>query len=233
MFDIHPIVPSFEATRVLLSQQVQVDQSHVSSGVYRWPFAISASVPSSSSSSRSSSGVEPSLGHQSTNGNSTRSNPRFQLVVTIYRQGRLAPKVGFVVSISCRESSLTVCFDSRVRQVISYVPPPDPSVLQSSLPSTAISLPYEPPANLPWTEQKLPRVVVRGVMFRRVQVEVECKVSYRAKSSRLYDLGLLPFSSSYLYVIFCHRATPSLTRMVPLGFTSGKWRHTTTPCPHK
>src|SRR5712675_1734032 len=232
MFDIHPIVPSFEATRVLLSQQVQVDQSHVSSGVYRWPFAISASVPSSSSSSRSSSGVEPSLGHQSTNGNSTRSNPRFQLVVTIYRQGRFAPKVRFVVSISCRESSLTVCFDSRVRQVISYVPPPDPSVRQSSPPSTTIP-PYNPPANLPWTEQKFPSVVVRGVMFGRVHVEVECKVSHRAESCRLYDLGLLPFSSSYLYVIFCRRATPSLTCMVPSGFISGKWRHTTTPCPHK
>src|SRR5882757_6186095 len=172
MFDIDPIIPSLEARLILLSQQV--DQSHVSNGVFRWPFVIappSALVPSSSSSSRSSSGVEPSLGHQSTNGNSTGSNPRFQLVVTIYRQGRLAPKVGFVVSISCRESSLTVCFDSRVRQVISYVPPPDLSVRQSSPTSTTIP-PYNPPANLPWTEQKFPSVVVRGVMFRRVQVEV-------------------------------------------------------------
>src|SRR5712671_2967682 len=128
---------------------------------------------------------------------------------------------------------LLLCFNSRVRQVISYVPPPDPSVLQSSPPSTTISLPYEFPANLPWAEQKLPSVVVRGVMFRRVHVEVECKVSHRAESCRLYDLGLLPFSSSHLYVIFCHRATPSLTCVVPLDLISSKRRHTTTPCPHK
>src|SRR5712671_4258062 len=233
MFDIDPIIPSFETKRVLLSQQVRVDQSHVSNGIFRWPFAIApptASVPSSSSSS---SVAESSHGHQSTNGNSTGSNPRFQLIVTIYRQGRLTPNVGFVVSISCHESSLIVCFNSRVRQVISYVPPPDPSVLQSSPPSTTISLPYELPANLPWAEQKLPSVVVRGVMFRRVHVEVECKVSHRAESCRLYDLGLLPFSSSHLYVIFCHRATPSLTCVVPLDLISSKRRHTTTPCPHK
>src|SRR5712671_2954180 len=112
MFDIDPIIPSFEARLILLSQQV--DQSHVSNGVFRWPFVIappSALVPSSSSSPQSV--VESSLRRQSTNGNSTRSNPRFLLVVTIHRQGRFAPKVRFVVSISCRESSLTVCFDSR------------------------------------------------------------------------------------------------------------------------
>jgi|SRR5712671_2967680 len=108
MFDIDPIIPSFETKRVLLSQQVRVDQSHVSNGIFRWPFAIApptASVPSSSSSS---SVAESSHGHQSTNGNSTGSNPRFQLIVTIYRQGRLTPNVGFVVSISCHESSLIV-----------------------------------------------------------------------------------------------------------------------------
>jgi len=39
-----------------------------------------------------------------------------------------------------------------------------------------ISLPPEPPANLPWTEQKLPSVGIKGTMLRKVQVEVECKL---------------------------------------------------------
>ncbi|KAH9960942.1 hypothetical protein BC827DRAFT_1267989 [Russula dissimulans] len=148
MFDSDPLTPSFETKRVLLSQHV--DQTHVSSGIFRWPFAIAppmTPVPSSASSSIT----------ESSHGHGTRSSPRCQLVVTISRHGRLTPNVG-------------------VRQVISYVPPPDRSVSQSTPPSATLSLPYSPPPNLSWTEQKLPSVVVRGFMFHRVHAEVECKL---------------------------------------------------------
>ncbi|KAI9509804.1 hypothetical protein F5148DRAFT_693119 [Russula earlei] len=163
MFESDPIRPSFETKRILLSQQV--DQSHISGGIFRWPFAIA--FPTASVSSSSSSTTSSSLGHQSLHANGAGSDPKFQLVVTIYRHGRLTRNVG-------------------LRQKIYYVPPPDPSD-PSSPPSTLDVLPHDHPVDTSWPEQKLPAVLVSGVMFGQVHVEVECRFivpkSYSAQSS--------------------------------------------------
>jgi hypothetical protein len=176
MFESDPITPSYEARRVLLSQQV--DHSHVSGGRFNWPFAI-ASPTASASSSSGSSVTGSSLGHQSLNGHSIGSVLKFQIIVTIYRRGRLNRNIGFVITVSFHERSLTLCFGFRVKQKLSYVSPPDPSVQSSSPRSLSIDLPYDPPAIPSWPKQNLPAVLVRGVMFRRVAVEVECQVSNR------------------------------------------------------
>ena len=81
-----------------------------------------------------------------------------------------------------------------MRQRISYVLPPDPSV-QSSPPPYSVDLPHDPPAissqpevvsqsevaSQPaissWPKQSLPAILVSGVLFGEVPVEVECKVS--------------------------------------------------------
>ncbi len=71
---------------------------------------------------------------------------------------------------------LTVGFWSRMRQSIRYIPRPgDPSTL---LPLHTLA---RTPRNLPspWTENRSPKVVVRGVIFGRREVEVECRVSNR------------------------------------------------------
>jgi len=67
-----------------------------------------------------------------------------------------------------------------VKQKILYVPRPDPS-LRSSPAQISVSLPEDvPPTSAPsmssWPQQKLPTVIVRGVIFDRVNVEVECKL---------------------------------------------------------
>lgn len=173
MFDSDPIIPSFEAKRILLSHQV--DKSHISGGDFRWPFAI---APPSDSISSSSSSSASSLGHQSSNGHSPVSDLNFQLIVTINRRGRLTRNIGYVISISAMTVSLTFCFEFRVKQKIFYVPPPDPS-LRSSPAQMSVILPPDTPTSTisSWIPQKLPPVVVRGVLFNEVAVEVECKVS--------------------------------------------------------
>jgi hypothetical protein len=76
--------------------------------------------------------------------------------------------------------SLTIYVEFRVKQKIFYVPQPDPS-LRSSPAQMSVSLPGDiaptlaPPMSS-WPQQKLPTVIVRGVIFDKVNVEVECKV---------------------------------------------------------
>jgi hypothetical protein len=67
-----------------------------------------------------------------------------------------------------------------VKQKIFYVPRPDPS-LRSSPAQISDSLPGDvaptpAPSMSSWPQQRLPTVIVRGVIFDRVNVEVECKV---------------------------------------------------------
>jgi hypothetical protein len=185
MFDSDPITPSYETKCVLLSRQV--DHSHVFGGICHWPFTVAfptASVPSLSTSSETDS----SLGHQPSNIQDTGSDLKFQLIVTIYRRGRLYQNIGFVITISCNERSLTLCFGFRLKQKISYVLPPDPSVRSSTLPLPPDLL-HDPPAVPSWPMQTFPVVCVRGVMFRQIPVEVECQVSNRNQiiPSVLYD----------------------------------------------
>ena len=175
VFDSDPIIPSFEAKRILLSHQVE--DSHISGGRFRWPFAIAP--PADSISSFGSSASSSSHGHQSSIGHDLK----FQLIVTIYRRGRLTRNVGFVVPTFYHENlSLTSCFEFRVKQKIFYVPRPDPT-LRSSPGQISVDLPHvtPTPTTIPWTPQKLPAVLVRGVMFGQVSVQVECKVSNTIK----------------------------------------------------
>jgi hypothetical protein len=64
MFEPDSIIPSYESKRVLLPQEI--DDSHISAGKFRWPFAIVSPTPSPSSSIGSSS-PDSSLEHQSSN----------------------------------------------------------------------------------------------------------------------------------------------------------------------
>src|SRR5487761_1131865 len=140
MFDSDPITPSYEAKRVLLSKHV--DYSQISGGQFCWPFTISSPTASVSSSGESSV-TDSSLGHLSSNARSDGRDRRFQLIVTIYRRGWLNRNLGLVIAISCPACSLTLCFGFRMKQRISYVPPPDPSV-KSSPPPYSADLPHGP-----------------------------------------------------------------------------------------
>ncbi|KAI9454405.1 hypothetical protein BJY52DRAFT_1417892 [Lactarius psammicola] len=62
--------------------------------------------------------------------------------------------------------------------ILDYVPTPSPSPISPVLPSNLLlHSPCLPPMDLPWPRQKLPAVVVRGVIFGQLQVEVECKLN--------------------------------------------------------
>lgn len=175
VFDSDPIIPSFEVKRILLSQQV--DESLISDGYLCWPFAISPpadTIPSSGSSADSSIGLQSSHSH------GTDSDLKFQLIVTISRRRRINRNIGFVVPILYRDGSLTICFEFRVKQRILYVPPPDHPVLRSSPVPISINLPDI--TTIPsWTQQKLPSVVMKGLLHGQVNVEVECRVSNTIK----------------------------------------------------
>jgi hypothetical protein len=185
MFDSDTITPSYETKRVLLSQQV--DSSHISGGIVHWPFTVALPTASASSLSTSSE-TDSSLGHQPSNIQDTGSDLKFQLIVTIYRRGRLNRNIGFAITISCHERSLTLCFGFRLTQKISYVLPPDPLV-RPSTPPLPPDLPHDPPVVPSWPMQTFPVVCMRGVMFGQVPVEVECQVSnrYQIIPSVLYD----------------------------------------------
>ena len=76
--------------------------------------------------------------------------------------------------------SLTIYVDFRVKQKIFYVPRPDPS-LRASPAQISVSLPGDvaptpAPSMSSWPQQKLPAVIVRGVIFDKVNVEVVCQV---------------------------------------------------------
>ncbi|KAI9463272.1 hypothetical protein BJY52DRAFT_1184816 [Lactarius psammicola] len=68
-----------------------------------------------------------------------------------------------------------------LNQPIHYVPPPvpaitsSPSLISTELPSTSGESPGLA-VDSSWPQQKCPKVIVRGVIFRRHQVDVECKL---------------------------------------------------------
>ncbi|KAF8271173.1 hypothetical protein EI94DRAFT_1827775 [Lactarius quietus] len=153
LFESDPIKPSYHITRTLSSQQV--DESCISGGQFMWPFVIA--LPHVSSRPASSSTIR----HLSPQGSPT--GLRGQLIVTIYRRGRLTRNIGLT-------------------QLIYFVPPPEPvltsspSLLSTDLPSSNSGESPSVPANSSWPQQNYPRVVVRGVVFRRSQVDIECKL---------------------------------------------------------
>lgn len=99
MFDSDSIIPSYEARRILLPQQIQADDSNVSGGQFCWPFAIASPTPSALSSSGSSILPDSSTGRQSSRGHSVGNDPRYELNVTMYRRGRLTRNLGFVITV--------------------------------------------------------------------------------------------------------------------------------------
>ena len=138
-----------------------------------WPFVIT--LPPVLSSSASSSGHR---GHSI--------GLRGQLIVTIYRRGRLTRNIGYVLSVPLFPRILfTLDFGFRLTQQIQFVPPPEPvltsspSPLITELPSGSSGESPSVPADSSWPHQNFPRVVVRGVIFRRLQVDIECKVSLK------------------------------------------------------
>ncbi|KAI9456877.1 hypothetical protein BJY52DRAFT_1379919 [Lactarius psammicola] len=162
LFESDPIIPSYETKRTLLSQQVH--DSCISDGLFTWPFVI---TPPPVLSSSSSSTTAPGRTDSSPTPLSPRRyfvSPTVRLIVKIYRRGPFTRNLG-------------------LSQPIRYVPSPDPvptpspspisPVLPSNLP---LCSPCLPPMDLPWPRQKLPAVIVRGVIFGQLQVEVECKL---------------------------------------------------------
>jgi hypothetical protein len=197
------MIPSYEAKRLLLPQQV--DGSHISGGKFYWPFAIAPPNPSLPPPSPCST-LDSSLGHQSSSSGGA-GIPTFQLIVTICRRGRLTRNVGFVISPSCHEASLTTCVGLRVRQQILYISPPDPSV-RSSPQAISVDLPHDPPAITSWLRQNFPAVNVEGVIFDQDYVQVECNVSN----------GYQPALLVYLNFFLAHltRMSMSSASVVPL-----------------
>ena len=213
MFDLDPIIPRFEVKRALSSQQV--DESHISGGNFCWPFTI---TPPTESVSSSSSSADSTPGHQSSNDHSAGGDVTFQLIVTICRRGRLTRNVGSVISILYHGGSLTVCFVFRVKQQIFYVPHPDsspcwwtsPARISISLPGDAA--PISTPSMSSWPRKELPTVRVRGVIFNRVNIEVECKVSIAYQTVQSERLSLLLAHSacvSFSYVTVHHLCLPT------------------------
>lgn len=161
LFESDPIRPSYEITYTLSSRQV--DESCTSGGQFTWPFAIA--LPSILSSptgpSTMSRRSDSSYGHPAPRGRST--GLRGQLIVTIYRRGRLTRNVGLT-------------------QQIQFIPPPEPvitaspSLLSTELPSSNSGESRGLPADSSWPHQDFPRVIVRGVIFRQLQVDIECKL---------------------------------------------------------
>jgi hypothetical protein len=196
MFDSNLIIPSGETKHVLLSQNV--DSSYISGGQIRWPFYIVPPVAGASSSSSSSG--ESSLSHHSSYGRSR--DLRFQLIVTIYRRGRLTRNVGFVLSALLHGRLFIVGFgfDFRVTQQICYVP--RPFSMPMCLSPVSVERSQDLPVNVSWNwkPREYPGVLMKGILFDQ-DIEVECKVSHRSRiiitSTTITHLFL---SSLYLYV---------------------------------
>ncbi|KAH9972896.1 hypothetical protein BGW80DRAFT_349657 [Lactifluus volemus] len=151
MFDSDPIIPSGESKSVMLPQNV--DSSHLSDGHYHWPFSIVP--PTIVVSSPNSPSAESSLGPGHISSHGRGRDLKHQLVVTIYRRGRLNRNVG-------------------VTQQIRYVPPPDPSMPSCPSPS-AIEAPHDFPVNSDWEPQEYPGVLVKGSFYGK-SIEVVCKL---------------------------------------------------------
>ena len=91
--------------------------------------------------------------------------------------------------------SLTIYVEFRVKQQIFYVPRPDP-LLRSSPVQISVSLPGDvastsAPSMSSWPRQTLPTVIVRGVIFDKADIEVECKVGNTYLIVRSVRLSLL------------------------------------------
>ncbi|KAI9435636.1 hypothetical protein BJY52DRAFT_1331241 [Lactarius psammicola] len=161
LFESGPISPSYEIKRTLLSQEV--GKSRILDGLFTWPFIITPppALSSTSGSTTASGRADSSLTNLSPRRHFNR--PRVQLKVTIYRRALFTPNV--VLS-----------------QPIYYIPPPDPvappspSLISTVRPSESPVDPSCLPVDPFWPQQILPAVVVRGFMFRRLQVEVICKL---------------------------------------------------------
>jgi len=198
MFDLDPMVPSYEAKSKLLPQSHQVDNSLISNDQFFWPFSIPSPTTSAPSSSAFSH-AEPSLRHQSSNGHGADNDRKFQLIVTIYRRRRLNSNVVFVITIRCHERSFTLYFGFRMRQKIHFIHRPDPSMRPSPTP-VSVTVPEGPPVMPSCKEQKFPLALLRGVMFGQAPVEVECEVSNRDQIMMSVRLSL-PCSLLHPYVI--------------------------------
>ena len=152
-----------------------------------WPFVIAPPpIQSASTSSSAPSRRDSSLSQLSLRGHST--GLKGQLIVTIYRRGRLTRNVGYVISAPFSyECFFTIGFGFRLTQPIRFIPPPEPvltsspSLLSTELPSSNSGETPGLPADTAWLQQKFPRVIVRGVIFRRHQVDIECKVSMKCQ----------------------------------------------------
>ncbi len=150
-------------------------------------------TPPTESISSSSSSAD------STNGHCAGGDVTFQLIVTIYRRGRLTRNVGSVVSILYHGGSLTVCLGQ-----------PSPAQIPISLPGDAA--PTSTPSMSSWPRKELPTVRVRGVIFNRVNIEVECKVSIAYQTVQSERLSLLLAHSacvSFSYVTVHHLCLPT------------------------
>ncbi|KAH9173756.1 hypothetical protein EDB89DRAFT_2068550 [Lactarius sanguifluus] len=160
VFESDPIIPSYETKRIILPNQV--DESCISGGQFSWPFVISPPpiLSSSSSSSAASGSSDSSLGQYLVRDHHDK--PKVQLIVTFCRHGRLTRNLV-------------------LREPIHYVPPPDPVTTPPPLiPTNPPTDPFVGPPDLSvdpsWAQQTFPVILVKGVMFRQLQVEVTCKL---------------------------------------------------------
>jgi hypothetical protein len=192
VFDSDPIIPSGESKSVMLPQNV--DSSHLSDGHYHWPFSIVP--PTIVVSSPNSPSAESSLGPGHISSHGRGRDLKHQLVVTIYRRGRLNRNVGFVhfALLYGRWFIVGLGSDFRVTQQIRYVPPPDPSMPSCPSPS-AIEAPHDFPVNSDWEPQEYPGVLVKGSFYGK-SIEVVCKVSHQSRA--ITSTTQVFRSSSYL-----------------------------------
>ncbi|KAI9437276.1 hypothetical protein H4582DRAFT_1959002 [Lactarius indigo] len=151
-------------TKLKLSSE-EIHRSHTSNGQFRWQFAIYPPTTTGSS-------LSPLTASEQANSTlrrpSTLNHQSFQLRLTIHR-GFFLPKI-------------------RMKRSIRYVP--RPGDLSTPLPSPLS--PAVTPRNLPpWTGNKCPEVIVRGVIFGRRDIEVECRLII-PKSYPVNDSDTIP-----------------------------------------
>ena len=130
-----------------------------------------------------------------------------------------------MITISCHERSLTLCFGLRMSQKIHFIQPPDPSI--RSLPTpVSVRLPQDPPATTSWKEQRFPPALLKGNMFGQAPAEVECRVSNRYQIMISVRL-ILSCSSLHPYVIPLYHFCDAFVHlhMVSLDFLPCRRHH--------
>lgn len=149
------IVQRASETKLVLSSE-QFHRSHISNGEFRWHFAISP--PTTTTGPFPSPLTAPEQAGSMRRHHSIRnheSDQIFQLQLTIHRRGPFMRNI-------------------RMKQPIRYIPRPgDPSAILPPL--RPLRIPRALPS--PWTENRCPEVVVRGIIFGHREVEVECRLS--------------------------------------------------------